>query len=43
MSKRTIYLVLAVALLLTLSLSVASAAPLEQEVIYTVKIGRAHV
>ncbi|MFQ6001660.1 MAG: ABC transporter substrate-binding protein, partial [Anaerolineae bacterium] len=39
MSKRTIYLVLAVALLLTLSLSVASAAPLEQEVIYTVKLG----
>jgi len=38
MSRRTIYLVLGVALLLTLSLSVASAAPLRQEV-YTVVLG----
>jgi len=39
MSKRTIYLVLAVALLLTLGLSVASAAPLSQEEVYTVVLG----
>jgi peptide/nickel transport system substrate-binding protein len=38
MSKRTIYLALAVALLLTLGLSVASAAPSRQEV-YTVVLG----
>ncbi len=36
MSKRTIYLVLAVALLLTLGLSVVSAAPLSQEDVYVV-------
>lgn len=39
MSKRTIYLVLGVALLLALSLSVASAAPLSQEEVYTVVLG----
>ncbi len=39
MSKRTIYLILGVSLLLALSLSVASAAPLRQEEIYTVVLG----
>jgi len=39
MSKRTICLVLTVALLLTLGLSVASAAPSRQEEVYTVVLG----
>lgn len=39
MSKRIIYVGLAALLLLTLVVSVAGAAPLEQEVVYTVKLG----
>jgi glucose/mannose transport system substrate-binding protein len=39
MSKRTIYLVLAVALLLTFGLSVATAAPLSQGESYTIVLG----
>jgi len=39
MSKKIIYLILVVALLLPLGASVATAAPLEQEMVYTVVLG----